>query len=381
MSTGPAILHLLNASDAGGLSRYVLDIAQATARAGSAVHVACDRGAWHDRFIAAGISPIELPLNRGLFGFRSSVNILRVWMEQNPVSVIHSHYRRTTLLARKANALIFPAATQLVDPSQAVRPPPILYTLHLSHIAVGGWRRWFADFGDHTHIASENARLWLIQQARVAWDKITCIPHGIAPRHWPAATDADRAAARTKLNIPHNATVMCYVGRLDDPKNVPWVIDAHKASAGSVKNLHTLIVGDGPHRNKIARQIGASSSAVHLLGEQPPLTAYHAADLLVLPSSREGFSYVCAEALATGLPILRTQTTGTHETIVENVTGKSVPIDRSTFIHTARDMLAQPVGLRAMRLACAAHAREHLSFERQLLHTQRLYEKLAWIKS
>ena len=52
-----------------------------------------------------------------------------------------------------------------------------------------------------------------------------------------------------------------------------------------------------------------------------------------LPASfvrrREGFSLVCAEAMCTGLPVLRTRTAGTRELILEDQTGVSTPIGPS----------------------------------------------------
>jgi hypothetical protein len=75
--------------------------------------------------------------------------------------------------------------------------------------------------------------------------------------------------------------------------------------------------------------------------------------------------------------VLRTRTSGTHETIVENVTGRSVAIEKAAFIRVCRDMLADRVALRAMAPACAAHAREHLRFDQQIHRTLALYQSIA----
>lgn len=361
----PTVLHLLNASDAGGLTSYVLNVGSALVKNGWNVIVATDRGAWHDRLMIPGFEVIELPITHGIPGFRRSVRMLQDQLANRKIDLIHSHYRKSTHLARR------------FQKSRALRErSPILYTLHLSHIKVKGWRRWLTDFGDHVHIASEDARQWLIDEARVPSDRITCIPHGVDPARWPITTPEDRAQARRELGVYSNSIVMLFVGRLDLPKNESWVIDAHEMARRSIPNLETLIVGDGPHRSQLEARI-KQASGIQLLGERNPLSAYRAADLFVLSSEREGFSYVCAEAMSTGLPILRTRTTGTSEMVIENVTGRSVPINHNQFVKTASEMLGDQDRLAEMGRNAAKHLRDRLTFDLQMKGTLNLYRSLA----
>lgn len=361
----PTVLHLLNASDAGGLTSYVLNVGSALMKDGWNVIVATDRGAWHDRLISGGFEVIELPITHGFIGFRKSVRMLRDQFGNRKIDLIHTHYRKSTHLARR-----FQKSKALRDRS------PILYTLHLSHINVKGWRRLFTDFGDHVHIASEDARQWLMRDVGISYDQITCIPHGVDPDKWPITTPADRAQARRELGIYSTATVMLYVGRLDHPKNESWVIDAHEQARRTIPNLETLIVGEGPNRQQLEARI-KKLEGIQLLGEQNPLSVYRAADLFVLASEREGFSYVCAEAMSTGLPILRTRTTGTSETVIENVTGRSVPIDHDQFLNAATEMLRDQNRLGKMGENAARLVREKLTFDRQIQRTLELYQRLT----
>lgn len=364
----PTVLHLLNATDAGGLSRYVLDVGRAMRAAGWRVVVAGDRGAWHEKF--ADVEFVELPLTRGPLGFLRSVGAMRRWLAANPVDLIHTHYRKATWLARAL---------------QRGKRPPILYTLHLSHLDVRGWRRWMTDFGDVTHVASEDARQWIVDVAKVVPQKVTLIPHGIDVDRWPVTTPADRAAARRELNLKEDDVVALFVGRLDEQKQPDWIIDAACGVARLFVGLgglngppvRWLMVGDGPERATIKQQVGIRNVEVQVLGERDPLTPYRAADLLVSCSWREGFGYAPAEALSTGLPVLRTRTSGTHETVVEGVTGCSVQIEKAAFVDACREMLADPEKLAAMRPACAAHARAHLRFDQQVARTLALYRSIA----
>ncbi len=117
---------------------------------------------------------------------------------------------------------------------------------------------------------------------------------------------------------------------------------------------------------------------VHFLGHlDNPLAAYQAADALLLPSLREGFSLVCAEAMSVGTPVLRTNTSGAEELIVDGVTGRSVAIDHDAFIAGAIEFLLDRGKLAEMGRAAAKHVRENYPFERQVAQTVELYRKLA----
>jgi len=375
-TAGPTVLHLTLASDAGGLSRYIIDLASATRNAGWNVVVAGDVGVWQPKFDEAGLEYIKLPLRGAVLGLGKCSRLLREKLLGREIDLIHSHYRRATMLGRRL---------------QREHSPPIVNTLHLSHLNVSGWRKWFSDFGDHLLIASKDARSWAVNDARFDGNAITCIPHGIDLNRWPLTTLEDRVNARLDLNIAPDASVMLYVGRLDDPKNIDWIAAAHLAARENNPAHITLMVGQGPDQQRFP--IGSDASidlittrhtdeaidypGLRFLGERDPLTPYRAADLFVLASYREGFSYVCAEAMATGLPVLRTRTTGTTETIIEGITGQSVPIEKDQFIARALTLLADPVALRKMGHAAAAHARSSFSFERQLASTLKLYNNLA----
>jgi glycosyltransferase involved in cell wall biosynthesis len=359
-----SILHLLAGSDAGGLSRYVFDMCSALHAQGHRVAVAGERGAWHWLFENAPFPWIEVPLKGSPLKLWKSHNVLRRYIMANPVHVLHTHYRRATIVARAL---------------QYHRKLPILYSVHLSHITIAGPRRWLSDFGDHTHCAATEAKFWLVQDARVPAKKITYIPHGIEPAKWPIADEATRLKARAALGLKPDDRVAVYVGRLDTPKNERWVIDVAEHGRHTIPNLKILMAGDGPHESQVRKRIAADNlgDRVILLGHTDPLQVYQAADALLLPSAREGFSLVCAEAMSVGVPVLRTRTSGTRELIIEDVTGRSVPINRDQFIAESIDFLSDLPALRRMGAAAAQHVRANFTFDRQVARTIDLYRTLA----
>jgi glycosyltransferase involved in cell wall biosynthesis len=255
----------------------------------------------------------------------------------------------------------------------------VLYTVHLSDLSLAGPRGWFTDFGDHTHVASDEARAWVIDAGGVPPDRVTLIPHGVDAQRFPLADDATKAAAKTSLGFAPNDRVAAFVGRFDVPKNEEWLIDLAEASRQRLPDARFVLLGEGPHEPALRRRIDASSlgERVKLLSRQDPLPIYQAADALLLPSIREGFSLVCAEAMSVGVPVLRTRTAGTAQLIREVVTGRSVPIDHDAFIAAAIEFLSDRDALRRMGAAASEHVRDDFTFDRQVDRTIDLYSRLA----
>ncbi len=353
------VLHLTAGSDAGGLSRYILDLGTAMTAAGHTVAVAGERGAWHDLFAKSSLPWIDVPLKGHPWALWRASRTLSRWIERNPIDLLHVHYRRPTLVGR----LI-----------QRSHPLPMLYTLHLSDLAVRGPMGLLSDFGDHTHAPSADALRWLAHVPRVPADDITVIPHGIDPARFAVPDGATRAAARASFDISPGQTVAAYVGRFDHPKNVGWLLDV----AAALPMVCLLLVGEGPDEPALRARIAKDrlTNVTLLVGRRDPVPVYHAADALLLPSGREGFSLVCAEAMSCGIPVLRTRTAGTSELVVENGTGRSTPIDRHAFVSAAATFLTDPDPLRQLGRRAAQHVRQRLTFDRQLSETIALYRQL-----
>jgi glycosyltransferase involved in cell wall biosynthesis len=306
---------------------------------------------------------VTIPLKGGPLSFWKSIRILRDYRREHPIDIIHTHYRRATLLGRRLQS----------------RKTPILYTVHLSHISLAFPRNLFTDFGDHSHVASPEARDWLIHDAHVSAKKISLIPHGIDTDRYAVADEATRLAARRSLNLSPDDRVAIYVGRLDYPKNEEWMLDLAVAARDRLPNLKLLLVGEGPHERDLRERIMLEDleGRVVLLGHRDPLPVYQAADAILLPSMREGFSLVCAEAMSVGVPSFRTRTSGTSSLVVENVTGRSAPIDHDAFVNGAIEFLSDSDALRRMGAASAQLIREKYTFQQQLSATLDLYRSLT----
>src|SRR5690606_31815322 len=88
------------------------------------------------------------------------------------------------------------------------------------------------------------------------------------------------------------------------------------------------VAGDGPRRDEIAAQIAALdlSGRVHLLGwRDEPLRVVAALDLLLMPSTREGFGMTLLEAMSQSVPVIGSTASAIPEVILNDETGLTVP--------------------------------------------------------
>ncbi|MET0897039.1 MAG: glycosyltransferase family 4 protein [Mycobacterium sp.] len=100
-----------------------------------------------------------------------------------------------------------------------------------------------------------------------------------------------------------------YVGRLAPHKNLPLLIDAFEIATARGFDGDLVIAGDGPARTEIQQYAARSSVAarVRVLGsvsEAQKIELLTQAAVLGMPSQREGFPRVIAEAMASGLPVV-----------------------------------------------------------------------------
>lgn len=367
MNSSPSplrILHLTAGSDLGGVSRYLLDLSCAMIKQGHQITIAGQIGPWHDAFVDAGIHWINAPLASDLLSLRRAGRTLGRQLAEKNFDLVHAHYRKSAMVGR-----------QIARQWQV----PLLFTLHLTDIPMSLPWRWLTDFGDHTHVPSQLAKDWLIQNDYVTENRITIVEHGIDTDHYVPVTKQLRFNARDQLNLPQDKIIAAYIGRFDVPKNHFWLVDLAMACKKRQPEVMILLAGDGPDARPLSQAMQEHQlfENMRILGYRDPLMLYHAADALLLPSAAEGFSLCCCEAMSCGIPVLRTQTAGYQEQIIENVTGISVPVDHQVFITQALSFLTDRFKLSQMGQNAASHVREHLRFDQQITNTIKLYRKLT----
>ena len=138
----------------------------------------------------------------------------------------------------------------------------------------------------------------------------------------------DRAAARQFLGLDPTAETIVYVGRLDVRKGLIELIAATAQLCLKRPTLRCYFVGEGPDRPALLEAIASHNAAwITLIPPCPTAQVARwmaAADLVTLPSYREGCPNVVIEALAAGRPLVATNVGGIPE-LMDDACGRLIP--------------------------------------------------------
>jgi glycosyltransferase involved in cell wall biosynthesis len=163
----------------------------------------------------------------------------------------------------------------------------------------------------------------VLTHTRFPAEMLHVIPLGTAIE---ADSILSKEEARAALNLPMEKFIVGVVGRLDEKKGQLEVIEAISSVKESNKNLHVVFIGDKTKNEadeyvqklngKIAKE--QLHEIVSFLPHQSNMQKlYGAFDLVIVPSWEETFGTVTIEAMASGVPVIGSNTAGTAE-ILEN---------------------------------------------------------------
>jgi glycosyltransferase involved in cell wall biosynthesis len=171
------------------------------------------------------------------------------------------------------------------------------------------------------------------------------------------------------------------VTRFAPPKRNDLLVDAFAVIRRKRPQAELHVVGDGPDRGALERQIGelGLDGAVRLLGRRDDVPEILSrAVCLVLASDYEGCPLAVIEAMAAGVPVVATGVGGVGELVADGESGLVVPPGAAPALATAIEtVLSDPARARQMGDAGRVIARSRLSHDRMLNDLLRLYEEVA----
>lgn len=174
---------------------------------------------------------------------------------------------------------------------------------------------------------------------------------------WPRGIDTERfsparrsTAWRARHGIGADEIVILHVSRLVREKRLDTLTAALKQLP-----YRKVIVGDGPDRGFAERQLPDALFLGHQSGDEL-VTAYASSDLFVFPSDSESFGNVTLEAMASGLPCVCANATGSRSLVVDGETGFLADASDADGFARHLSRLATDTALRA-RMGEAARAR------------------------
>ena len=135
------------------------------------------------------------------------------------------------------------------------------------------------------------------------------------------------AAARTRHDIPADATLLVYVGGMNPHKNLLGLLRAMPQVVARHPNVHLAIVGDTsgkgfwdnvPELKEFVRSHPPLGAHVHFTGyldDEQLVELLNGTQALVFPSLWEGFGLPAVEAMSCGVPVLASRLSSLPEVI------------------------------------------------------------------
>ncbi len=245
----------------------------------------------------------------------------------------------------------------------------VLGALRRGRFDVGYWRKYdhtidrecqFAKLADIITAPSKTMKDWAVKNWKIDASRIVVIPN---PFKAPLAL----------LNLPiHKEATqkkIIFFGRLNVLKGLVNATLAMKKILEEYPQYSFSIIGDdgpGPNNKLTMRrwmqlQFEQVKKQVFFLEgqtyEQLPL-AIADAEIALLPSLFESFSYTCAEAMAAGKAVVGSINTGMQDMIVHNKNGKLVNVENVQEIYEATK---QFIDNNELRYTIAINARKDIS--------------------
>ncbi len=282
------------------------------------------------RHEGVAVHAVEMP--RRITPHRDVVAVLRMWAMLRRIGpeIVHAHTPKGGLLGMAAALL--------------ARVPVRVYHMHgLPFMTATGTRRRILIASERVSCLLAHRVLCVSPSIRdVAVTERLCNPSKITVllggsingvdangSYNPDRLGRSRQEALVAVDIPADALVVGFVGRVVRDKGIAELTEAWATLRDRFPALHLLIVGPLEPQDPVPQHVMQAlydDPRVHLSGEVDDASPYYRAmDMVALPTYREGFPLVPLEAASMRLPIVATRVPGCVDAVVDGVTGTLVP--------------------------------------------------------
>lgn len=371
------VLHFRSSAVFAGPERYILELEAPLRRQGfssavMALHRHPPSGPSTHPLVTQAWSR-ELPAWQITDNGPLSPEVIRAVTERlrsSQFSLLHTHDYKSNLMglvaARQAGAAVVATVHLHTQTDRKLR----LYRL-LDLVTLRAF--------DHVILVSGALRSRLLR-ASLAAGRVTVIPNGIDARAFAGQVDSDPAAIQEVLGLADGQLIVLGIGRLTTQKGFEYLIQAAPTVKAKQPEVQFLIVGDGPERHHLQHltmALGVADS-VAWLGHREDVANFMAtADIVVLPSVREGTPYVLLEALALARPVVATRVGGIPHVVHDRQTGLLVPPrDPAALARAITWMLDHPAEAAVMGARGRDLVEQEFSAETMARRTAEIYREV-----
>lgn len=276
-------------------------------------------------------------------------------------------YARTAVICR-SNGLEHLNYRRMLDDSGArLAPKPwtrrIWYPAsRLSQVAAA------ARLADRMLVLNETDRRFAVSSGWQPETRVDVVPHGVSERFLEAADGPSRGGAG-----------VLFCGTWDLVKGTSYLCEAFDELARTGCPVPLTVLGPGVPADRVLSCFSHAArshvTVIDRVPEEQVMAEYRRHDLLVMPSTYEGFGLVALEAMSQGLPIIATPVGCVAGLVRHEENGIVVPPrDAHALARAVRELLSSPAD-RARLGAAAARSVAHMTWRRTAEQTLLAYDR------
>lgn len=300
------ILLITSSLRIGGEERSTLSIAKGMKENGHNVWVMTTDGPLFSVYEESGINVVFANVDkRTILGVIKGVRDIRRFVIQNNIQIIHSQSVVPAIMAYFASRRMRGNRPKVIWHCRGIK--------NISYWLVGKFFNYMTDL--------------VIVNSRFEMNRL--VKNGLSRDHVNVIYNC------INVDFPHelkknrnNHPVVASVSRLASQKGIEYFLEAAKTVLQKMPDVHFLIVGDGPLKNRLQQKaVGLGiDDAVEFAGFKKDMReVYPAIDILVFPSLWEPFGNVAVEAAAYSVPVIASNVGGIPEAVADGKTGILVP--------------------------------------------------------
>jgi glycosyltransferase involved in cell wall biosynthesis len=232
---------------------------------------------------------------------------------------------------------------------------------------------------DRLFAVSDSVRDSLIAERLMPDDKVMTLANGVEAPAWSGG----RLRARRDLELPEDAPVILFLGRLVEQKEPAVLLRALSLLRSTRPDALVLLAGEGPLRGELEREAGALElgGRVQFLGNRSDVgRLLAAADVLAMPSRFEGLPLAVLEAMATGLPIVACDAPGTRDAVAHGVNGWLAQVGDAEGVARGLQLALSPSPGRQWAAASRRHYERHFTAEQMAARHDKQYTRALAVR-
>jgi len=323
------ILFIANHINVGGISSYLFTLGSGLVEKCHNVYIASSGGELLEKFTAAGIKHIKVPLGtkqevspKILISFLK----LKAEVKSSNIDLIHSNSRTTQVLG----SLL----------SRYCRKPHI-FTCH-GFFKPKLSRRLFPCWGRAVIAISQEVKEHLVLDLKLDESKVkvAVINNGIDLRSF--GDFSGRQGFREFLGIG-DVPLLGIVARLSDVKGHTYLFKAMQDVLKAFPQAKLLVVGEGRMKDVLVQQaddLAIKDSIIFLPQARGTQNVLAGLDIFIMPSLQEGLGLALMEAMAQGLAVVGSSVGGIKTLIQDGQNGLLVkPADAESLAEAIKRLL------------------------------------------